>query len=226
MKVHAKAVQWQRNPRTIPFRIDADQPGSPTATAPATFVQTPVVPENVLGRLIVTGAIVVGLAIAWVGLVKPAIRDAARTAVRDIAPSVSTAVSPSVQPGDTVDTSVGNNTPKGDATTIALPSSVPQGQTGANEYTVPAGKKLRVTDIIVQNPNADQGTLVVSVNGNGLLTYNLSQLFGDIDQALVTPIELQSGQKLTVNVTCDGVGNLTANACKPNVLVSGLLVNP
>lgn len=225
MKVRAKSPQWQRNARTIPFRIDADQPGSPTATAQATFVQTPVVPENVLGRSVVAGAVLVGLVIAWAGIVKPAIRDAARDAVQDIAPSATTVVTVSVPgSGDPQDTSVPGN--KGDVANIALPSSVPQGQTGANEYTVPSGKKLRVTDIIVQNPHADQGSLVVSVNGNALFDYNLSQMFGDVDQALVTPIELQSGQKLSVSVTCDGVGDLTANACKPNVLVSGLLVNP
>ena len=223
MKVRAKAPQWQRNPRTIAFRIDADQPGTQTATAPATFVQTPVVPENVVGRAVGVGAILVGLAIAWVGIVKPAVHDAAREAVRDIAPSATSIGSGTAVPGNSTDTSVSAS--KGDLTTISLPSSVPQGQTASNQFTVPAGKKLRVTDIIVQNPNTDQGTLIVSVNGNGLLNYNLSQMFADVDQAFVTPVELQSGQQLTISVTCDGVGNLAANACQPNVFVSGVLVD-
>ncbi|MEI8241132.1 MAG: hypothetical protein WCI22_17100, partial [Actinomycetota bacterium] len=51
-KVRAKAMQWERRPRTIAFRIDADQPGSPTASASATFVQAPVVPAHLWSRVV------------------------------------------------------------------------------------------------------------------------------------------------------------------------------
>jgi hypothetical protein len=51
MKLRSKGLQWERRPRTVPFRISADQPGSPTASGSATFVQTPMVPERLLGRL-------------------------------------------------------------------------------------------------------------------------------------------------------------------------------
>jgi hypothetical protein len=227
LKLHAKSPQWHSNPRTIPFRIEADQPGSPTATAPATFVQTPVVSGAVGPKGVAAVAVVLALVLGWFGIVKPAIRDAARDAVRTIAPAAvggatnSTVVTPG---SDSVDTTPVNNT-KGDTAGIPLPSSVPQGQSGKNEYTVPAGKRLRITDIVIQNPHADQGTLVLSVNGNALFTYNLSQMFSDVDQPLVTPLELPAGQKFTVGVTCDGVGDLTANACKPNVFISGLLVD-
>ena len=225
MKVHTRSLQW-RNARTIPFRIDADQPGSPTATAPATFVQTPVVPDNLIGWAIGAGAVVLALAIGWFAVVKPAVRDAAREAVRGLGVSASTSAPDSVQPGQggPQDTSV-VAPGKGDIANIPLPSSVPQGQTGSNQYTVPVGKKLHVTDMVIQNPFGDQGALVISINGNNLFRYNLSQIVGDVDQPLVTPLELQSGQQLTVSVTCDGIGDLTATGCKPNVLVSGLLIN-
>jgi hypothetical protein len=228
LKLHATSPQWQSNARTIPFRIEADQPGSPTASAPATFVQTPVVSGALGPKGAAAAAIVLAIVLGWFGIVKPAIRDAARDAVRTIAPSGVVGVNSTVptQGSDPVDsTPSNNNATKGDTAGIPLPSSVAQGQSGKNEYTVPAGKRLRITDIVIQNPNADQGTLTLSANGNALFTYNLSQMFADVDQPLVTPIELLAGQKFGVEVKCDGFGDLTANACKPNVFISGLLVD-
>jgi hypothetical protein len=228
LKLRATSPQWHSNARTIPFRIEADQPGSPTAGAPATFVQTPIVSGALGPKGLAAGALVLALLLGWFGVVKPAIKDAARDAVRTIAPAGAGAGTNSTiatQGTDPVDSTPTNNNVQGDSANIPLPSSVAQGQSGKNEYTVPAGKRLRITDIVIQNPHADQGTLVLSANGNALFTYNLSQMFADVDQPLVTPIELPAGQKFGVEVTCDGVGDLTANACKPNVFISGLLVN-
>lgn len=226
LKVHTTGMQWQRHPRTVPFRIDADQPGSPTATSPATFVQTPVVPENLIGRLVAGGAALAVLGLAWIALVKPAIDDAAQAAVDKAVPTQSTTLDSSPDAGSesTVVTTPFDD--KGTIVNIPLPVSVPQGQSGANQYTVPAGKVLRVTDLIVQNPQVDNGTLVVSRDGNALFTYSFAPMFGlDVDQPLVTPLELAANQQLTVTVTCDGVSDLTATACNANVFVSGRLVD-
>ncbi|MFZ4718406.1 MAG: hypothetical protein ACOYMR_03215 [Ilumatobacteraceae bacterium] len=227
MKVRANHIQWQRHARTIPFRIDADQPGAPTATAPATFVQAPVVGEHLIGRLVAAGAALVALGIAWVALVKPAIDDAAQRAVDKAVPSVSTTIgtgpTETTQPGDTT---VTTPPPAEDSiVNVPLPMSVPQGQTGTNQYTVPAGRRLRVTDIIVQNPGQDQGTLTLGKGDSVLFTYSLNSMFGvDIDQPLRTPIELVAGEQLVVTVTCDGPGDLSGANCSPNVLLSGVLV--
>jgi hypothetical protein len=234
-RVRAKGVQWERRSRSIPFRIDADQPGSPTASASATFVQAPVVPEHVWTRVVGT-ALVLGLAtIGWFGLVKPAIRSAADDAVAKTTPVATT-----VAPGNTANSVPGNTTPPGNAptTTVAqggptvegaivnvpLPVSVKQGQTGANQYTVPAGKRLRITDLVIQNPQLDQGTLVVARGDSALFTYSLTNMFNDVDRPLVTPIELAAGEQLVVTVSCVGVGDQTATTCAPKVLLSGRLV--
>ena len=228
MKVRATRVQWQRSSRTIPFRIEADQAGSPTAEAGATFVQAPVVPENLFGRLAAVAGTAALLGVAWVGLVKPAIRDAAQDAVNELGPTPSTVVA-STLPGSestTVTTvSDGNSRPDGTITNVALPVSAKAGQTNANQYQVPAGKTLQVTDILVQNPQGDQGTLVISKNANALVTYNLTTTFSDTGLPLVTPLEFQSGEQVVVTVSCTGVGDLTGNACNPNVLISGVLID-
>jgi hypothetical protein len=193
-------------------------------------VQAPVVPEHVVGRLVAAVAAVALLGVAWFALVKPAIDDAARAAVKDLAVTPSTVPdsSPDVGTESTTATTapVGNGGDlDGIITNVALPVSVPQGQTTANQYQVPAGKTLHVTDILVQNPQQDQGTLVISKNANALVTYNLTQTFGDTGVPLVTPLEFQTGEQLVVTVTCDGVGDLTGKNCNPNVLISGVLID-
>ncbi len=226
MKVRTHGLQWQRHSRTIPFRVDADQPGSPTATAPATFVQAPVVPEHLVGRLLAIGATVVALGIAWVALVKPAIDDAAQRAVDNAVPTETTTFGSTIAPNPD-DTTVTTAVAGGDETivNVALPVSVPTGQTGTNQYTVPTGQTLRITDIIVQDPQQNQGTIVISKGTTPLFNYSMTVMFGsDIDQPLRTPIELQSGEQLVITVACEGVGDLTGSACNPSVLISGVLV--
>jgi hypothetical protein len=190
----------------------------------ATFVQAPVIPERLYGRLLALAA-AAGLVVGgWFGVVHPAIRNAARDAVRDFVPTATT-VGVTTAP-DTPDT-----TPTTDGATsnetivnLPLPVSVKEGESGSNKYTVPVGTTLRITDLVIQNPLGDQGTLAVARNDKTLFSYNLSTTYSDVDQPLVTPIELKAGENLVVTVTCKALGDLTTDSCRPNVLVSGVLV--
>lgn len=226
MKVRATGWQWQRHARTVPFRVEADQPGSPTASAPATFVQSPVVTEHLLPRLLAVGVTLAALALAWVALVKPAIDRSVDEAVAEQLPTVTSNVTDStVEPGGPTTTAPAVEVDEGAIVNIPLPVSAPQGQTNAAQYQVPAGKILRITDVLIQNPQQDQGTLIVSKNDVALLNYNLLLVLPDIAVPLVTPIELLAGEQLNVSVTCDGVGDLTGSTCNPAVLASGRLVD-
>jgi hypothetical protein len=226
-KVRATRMQWERRPRTIPFRIDAAETGCPTTTATATFVQSPVVPERVLGRLVGLGAALVLLALAWVAVVRPAVRDAARDAVAGV-PAAPASTVVGQEPDDT-DTS----TPQvvlpaaddeGVIINIPLPVISSVGAAVSVDYEVPKGKRLRITDIVVQNPNGDQGVMLVLRDTETLYTFRLDNILGDTGVALVTPIELRAGQRLIVNVTCGGVGDPTVPNCTQNVFASGVLL--
>ena len=228
LKVRAKRLQWRSPSRTVQFAVDADQPGTPLVSGQATFVQQPVVPERLVGRFMSLITLAALLAGAWFGLLRPEIRRAAERAVADVQP-VATTVVP--QPGSTLppdDTSVTPTTvPVGNETivNIPLPVEVPPGQTGSSKYAVPNGKVLRITDIVVQTPLADQGTLQVSRDDKVLFSYNLTTMFSDVDQPLVTPLEFAGGEEFVVTVTCTAQGDLTTSACAPRVLASGVLVD-
>lgn len=226
MKVRTKGFQWERRARTIPFRIDADQPGSPTATSSATFVQTPMVPEQLVGRVIGLVTVVAVVLAGWFAVVKPAIRDAADTAVREAIPETTATIAPTIDSltGVTVSSSV-PEAEDGTIINIPLSVSVPVGQSDTAVYKVPAGQRLRVTDLLVQNPNDDQGSLLILRGDVPLFTFALANTFGDVSASLVTPIELLAGEELIVQVTCTSQGDQTLTTCFQNVFVSGLLLS-
>jgi len=227
VKVRATRLQWERRSRTVPFRVDADQPGSPTASAPATFVQAPVVPEHFWERLIGVAVAAVLLVVAWFGLVRPAIDNAAADAVAELAPAPTT--------------TVGTGTGTGPITTVAttlpptaidngrpfagrLAPEVAPGQTGSQVLTVPAGQRLQVTDLILQNPSTDTGTARLLRGSDVLFTWRLDYILTDVPMAFVTPIEVGSGEQLIFEVTCTGAGDSTLGVCAPALQTLGLLV--
>ena len=223
LKLRAKSLQWERRARTLPFRIDADQTGSPTATASATFVQMPMVPERVVGQLVAAVGVIALITAGWFAFVKPAIRDAADEAVAELQPGVA-----STNPdnsGDSVPITV-VSLPESDGQPTAVPfaPAVAQGTTAEQRYAVPAGQRLLVTDLIVQNPNADQGTLTIQRNEVVLFTYRLDNIFSDVNVAVITPFEFLVGQDLVIVVTCVGVGDQTIGSCAPKVIASGVLL--
>lgn len=224
LKLRSKGLQWERRARTLPFRIDADQTGSPTATAEATFVQVPMVPERVVGRLIATVGVLALIALCWVAVVRPAIRDAAEDAVGDLQPATASTIPTVTNPGDTAPATTLPVDGEGQPTAIPFAPTAAQGETIEQRYVVPAGQVLHVTDLIVQNPNADQGSLTIQRNEVVLFTYRLDNIFSDVGVPLVTPIEFLNGQDLVIVVTCVGVGDQTVGTCAPKVTASGLLL--
>ncbi|MDO8364886.1 MAG: hypothetical protein Q7V88_18495 [Actinomycetota bacterium] len=226
MKLRSTGLQWERRARTVPFRIDADQPGSPTATAGATFVQTPMVPERLFGRLLSIAG-VAGLALlAWYAVAKPAIRDAADEAVRDAAAVTTTTLNAPLDTstGSTVVTSVSLPADEGEIVNFPLPVAVAVGATDAARYTVPAGKRLQITDIRVDNQNYDQGSLLILRNDVALYSYKLTNVVPYDVVSLVTPLEFKAGEQVVVAVTCASVGDATAATCVNSVFFSGVLL--
>jgi len=224
LTVRATSRVWRRPGRTTTLRIDADQSGVETASTTATLVQSAMLPEHVGARSV---GVVVGVALlvgAWFWPVRPAIRDAARDAVRDMQPSSATTV-PASTPA-TGDTTPSSGTPDADGTILntSLAIEVAVGETASNEFAVPTGQVLHITDLVVQNPQGDQGSLIISRDDEQLFTYSLANVaFADVDQPLVTPIEVRAGERLVVTITCTGVGNPEADGCSSNVVLSGVL---
>lgn len=221
---------WDRQPRTITFRVDADQAGGPLSSAHGTFVHTPMLTDHAVTRF---GGFVLALAIVvggWFALVRPAIDDAAERAARDTGSSTAAGSNSGTDSGSGGTPSNGatqvvvNAEAVGDLISFALQLDVAAGAQGRAEYTVPDGQRLLVTDIVVQNPTLDQGMLRVLRNADALATFGLANVFADVGMPLVSPIELTAGQTLSAELDCTGVGDPVIGTCQPSVFVSGRLV--
>jgi hypothetical protein len=101
------------------------------------------------------------------------------------------------------------------------------GGTGRGTYTVPAGKTFRITDILLANPQGDEGLLTV-VFGQHTITTIALETFRNQDYHWVTPIDVPAGATVTATVTCSKPGTPATGVQAPNCLqllnVSGDLI--
>ncbi len=95
------------------------------------------------------------------------------------------------------------------------------------DNTVPNDKTLVVTDIILQNPRGDIGTLVIKRGDAVLLEMGLAN-FRDMDYHFLEPWTFAPDAPLTVEVSCQvpGAPEPADGQCRPSVSFSGRLSGP
>lgn len=72
-------------------------------------------------------------------------------------------------------------------------------------FTVPAGKVLSLTDIVLQNPQGDVGRITLSRNGSVLLDFSLAN-FGVQDLHYISPVVFNANDSVVLTVTCTTPG--------------------
>lgn len=231
LKLRATKRQWERRSRAIPFRVEADQQGAPTAEATASLIQAPMVPERLWMRL-ATAAVCVGVLVgAWFGLVRPAIDDAADRAVAEIEPAAVATTVPgnaggiaTPDPTQTTDAVVpAAAEPAGEPFSVPLPGSTALNDTSLQPFTVPEGSEFLVTDFFVQNPFGDEGTATLRV-GSVAFDWDLANLDGaDATKQFVTPLLVLPGEQVVFEVSCAAIGRQGATSCSVAAVVNGLL---
>jgi hypothetical protein len=95
------------------------------------------------------------------------------------------------------------------------------------DKTIPADKTLVITDIILQNPRGDNGTLVIK-RGDQVLYETGLQNFRDMDFHFLEPWTFAPDQKLTIEVSCQlpGAPEPATGKCGPSASFSGRLAGP
>ncbi|TGA92967.1 hypothetical protein E4099_26990 [Streptomyces palmae] len=100
------------------------------------------------------------------------------------------------------------------------------GATTETVLSVPKGKTFDLTDVVVQNPQGDAGTLTVATQDGQLLNLALEN-FRDSDYHFVTPVEVPSEGKVTLTVSCREVGRPvkapTPSECSESLFLGGSL---
>lgn len=237
VRVTAKGLRWTGGTQTLPFTIEAAQDGFAPADTTATLLQPTILSRRTVGGLAMVVAALIGVGAAWSWVVRPAIDDAAADAVGQL-------VIDTVAPTDTIDISddPDDSVPPDDSTPVTAPDvdasdagtpisfrmSITSvvGGTAAEEFVPRRNQQVEITDIVLQNPNEDSGTLTISNDGETLLVFQLVDLLSYEPIELQTPIVVSPGTPLTVTVSCTSAGDATTGVCNPAVFFSGVVVRP
>ncbi|MFG2570718.1 hypothetical protein ACGFR6_35505 [Streptomyces sp. NPDC048567] len=221
------------------------------------YEQEPLLPRWLPRALITAAVLVLALVGLWYALLRPAVKSAAREAVTPEAVRSAAAADKSKAPeqggsggsgaggGDSAGSGSGGGgeskpTPSPSAaadTGAATPTSAQVrvqdslggGTNTGTALTVPAGKAFQLTDIVVQNPQGDAGTLVVSAGRETRVLSLGLENFRDSDYHFVTPIVVPAGGKVTMTIDCRKVGKpVGAQAparCAESMFLGGTMRN-
>ena len=105
------------------------------------------------------------------------------------------------------------------AVDFRITTSVPAGTTRNEPQALPKNEVVWISDIILQNPRGDTGTLRVQRGDRVLLVFGLEN-FRDLDYHFIQPAQFTQDAPITVSVDCR---NPTGN-CTPSVYLSGQAV--
>ncbi|MEU0695669.1 hypothetical protein ABZ349_16995 [Streptomyces niveus] len=89
---------------------------------------------------------------------------------------------------------------------VRVSDSVGGGANMGTALRVPAGQTFELTDIVVQNPQGDAGTVVVSAGPDRRVLSLGLENFRDSDYHFVTPILVPAGGTVTMTIDCRRVG--------------------
>lgn len=246
LRIKVRRRRWRRG-RTLPFTVIASQDGHEPTPTTGTLLQEPIISGRFVGRIASIAAVGAVATVGWFHLVNPAIERAAQRAVDQLgtAAPVDAETAASTIPGEIpVPTSDGSrpapSVPTQPATPIGPTASgggqlpgepfdtrlvveAPLGGQNVEQYTVPAGKTLSITDILLQNTNGDEGRITLARNAEIIYEDSLAN-FASFQIPLYSPFVFRSGQTVTFQVTsCTKVGSSTGESCSVAATLIGKL---
>jgi hypothetical protein len=230
--------------QTRPFQVKLEPDQGDPILVDGAMLQDPVIPSWAPRALAVLVALLVAAVINWFAVVKPQIKSSAKQQVAQqlaatgAAPGGGAAGAGKAGGGGAGSgkggAGAGANGGAGSATAAGGQSTPPTtgptapGAPGPSidgrlnpvqgSFTVPNGKLLELTDVVLENPDGAQGTMTLQRSGRALLVVNLAN-FRDLDYHFVSPITVGAGQQLQLVVTC------CAGAASPSIYFTGYLPN-
>lgn len=234
---------WHGESATHPFLVSVAPPSGPPVLLDGTHLQEAFLPRWFLKALLAALALAALLAALWFLLLKPAVESTAKEAVAGpVAQAKEQAADAGQKAGgaaaladaakktaDQVAADTGKAAPlvppPPASTTVPfsqrlqVDQAVPPGTPIQTDFlTVPEKSTLKLTDVVMSNPQGDFGRLVLSIGSDAAPPRFLFDMalenFRDIDYHFVTPIEIQAGQRLQLTITCNKIGT-PANSDPP-----------
>ena len=241
LRVRSRATFMRGQPKTMPFTVAVQPEGDAAVALDGSFLQEALLPKWLLPALLALAA----LALIWFFLLKPAVQTTARDAVaqpvaqanqnaaqaqksadaasKDASAAAAAAGKP--PPTTATPTTTKKKATSGSASSAANALGSPvEGRlavqcppTCSSSVKAASKQTLSVTDLILQNPEGDSGTLTIAVNGKTALVSRLDN-FRDLDYHFIAPLTLSPGDSMTITVACQNKGK---KACTDAVFYSG-----
>ena len=233
LRVSPRKRFWRGPARTHPFEVAVRlQNEEAPIVLRGSMVQDALLPRWLPAAALAALAGLAVLAVVWLGLLRPAIQSAAKQAVQQPLQEQAAAAREGQKALDQVrqqQQSQGDQLARvaGQPPPSPTPGGSPLGDptdgrlSGNATFTVPDKSTLSITDLVIENPNDDSGTLRVQRNGKDLLVLKLDN-FRDLDYHFVTPITLKAGEKL--QLVCQAATGTTT--CGGSVYYTGFMKAP
>ncbi|BCJ56036.1 hypothetical protein Asp14428_75110 [Actinoplanes sp. NBRC 14428] len=245
---------WWGAPREYPFTAETRSGNGRVLAMEGVLVQRPIISRGLLKLLAALLALLLLLLALWFGLVRPAVRSAAKEAVgaeavaaRKAEEEALTTTPPDPAPTAPGGPNGGSGTPNGSGTpgggtgtgtstaggqqfSAAVTFATNGGGSAERSYVVPPRRTFLLTDFLVDNVQGDEGTLRVTANGVPVVTYALEN-FRNQDYHSVTPIRIPAGARVSMLVICRRPGTPAntrqASQCRESLYLNGVMrTNP
>jgi len=253
-KLRAARTIWRGQPRTLPFTVAVESHDATAVTLDGTFVQQTMFPTWLFKALMVALALLAALIALWFLVLKGAVKSAAKEAAQGQVAAASRAADAAVAAADKAGTAAGSaagaatdaGTSANQARTLVGAPALPTVDTPLSErldvksspgpagksdaYVVPDGATLKLTDLVMSNPQGDFGRVLIEVADRVLFDSALEN-FRDLDYHFVTPILGHSGEQVKMTVRCNAVGvppdvTPAPTQCDTAVFFGGVLSSP
>lgn len=232
VKVRVRPAKTFRKgpPLTRMFEVAVSEGDQLLAVAAGMMVQEETIPKWLRRALLWALVALALLVVLWFAIAKPVVESAAKEAAREevTPPTIGAGGGGGGGAGKKDDKKAAEDAEAGGGADVATSTAGAGAGTtidgrlfltekGTTAYEVPADSILQVTDIVLQNPGGDTGSLHIRRSGTPLLVVELGN-FRDLDYHFVAPIVFTAGQTLELAADC------TSPGCTPGAYFAGYLV--
>jgi hypothetical protein len=232
--------------KTIPFQVTASPSDGEALTLSGTLVQKALLPRWFFKAVAFAAIGCVALVALWLTVLKPTVQSTAEAVAADHTDELAKAIEDATAKSDQASSDAGSaqqdaSSAKKDARDAKQSAADAKAGGGANldpaeatdfrvtteaapaggfvdtQYAVPDKHTVWISDLVLQNPAGDSGTLRIQRGDDVLLEFGL-QNFRDLDYHFIQPAMFAPSEPIVVSVDCANDGQRT---CSPSVYFGG-----
>ena len=230
--------------KTIPFDVIATPRDADPVALPGSMVQRALLPKWFFRAVVLAAVAAVLLAGLWLTVLKPTVESTAQAVAEDKTEELAKAIEDATAKSDRAssdagaaqedaqsaqkaagsaaqaadDAASGANLDPAEATDFRVTTEVsPSGGFVDTPYDVAEKHTVWVSDLVLQNPDGDSGTLRIQRGEDVLLVFGLEN-FRDLDYHFIQPAKFDPSAPIVVSVDCT---NKWQQKCTPSVYFSG-----